>query len=188
MGEYLKDDYGIDVFGDQDIYINLLVGNQSMSLDFDINKLGSIINNIFFVENSYKTIISPGKEEDHIYSVKILQSDIESYDISLRYTRSYNELRGEGFFKSMSMTAHPRFVALFLKSFLNEYSNDGFLYGLLEVVLVEINRAILREDLDQYTDQEISSILYKPLKSSHILYKINQGGWVDDHGNWHTYP
>ncbi|WP_150523831.1 hypothetical protein [Roseibium sediminis] len=148
----------------------------------------SLVNNHFILVSEHHNIINPDKEERHRFVIKLSESDDREFTIELDYITSIHEVRGTEYFKSLLMIANPRLVSAFLKAYLNEYEIDGKFFGFIEEVFVLLNEDIFDEDLTQYTDAELSRMLYVQIPSDHILYKLENGGWVDDHGNWHTYP
>ncbi len=188
MSNILQRKFGIDVFDENEIYLNLLNDQASMALDYDVSVLTNVIATSFQVVKEHHAIVDPGRAESHSYEIKLDENTDDVFFLKLKLTKSYHQTRGEELFKNIIMDTHPRFVASFLKVFLRKFPNEGLLYGLIEIFLVGIKREVLSKDLNKLSDREISDQLYEVLPSDHILYKINHGGWVDDQGNMHEYP
>jgi hypothetical protein len=188
MSSKVMNSFGIDVFDDHQISLNLLVDQNAGSLDFNIPFLQEAISKIFYIVSEDHTIVIPEKEEYHSFDVKLKENDDEVFFIEFKYLRSIHPAKGELLVKDISTNTNPRLLANIIKIILSKFDNPGLLFGAIEIFFVEINRDIIQEDLSKLSDNEISQKLYKPLPSDHLLYKINQGGWVDDDGTMHEYP
>ncbi|MGH0004721.1 hypothetical protein ACQU0X_32040 [Pseudovibrio ascidiaceicola] len=188
MSKLIEQEFGINVFEDAEISINLLIGQNSSAVDFIAGEVRDLLDRNFHIYREDHDIIIPNKEEVHSYQVTMDTKNGDLFSIELEYLLNEGLDGEEQLLKDISMSANPRIVATFLKVLLKKYPNEGLLYGMLEMFFVNINRDLLREDLNTLSDEEISNRLYEPLPSDHLLYKINNGGWVDNSGTFHKYP
>ncbi|WNZ54010.1 hypothetical protein QT397_02390 (plasmid) [Microbulbifer sp. MKSA007] len=113
----LLEKYGLDVFDEHEMYINLLVEQELMKIDFNFSDVKELIQNSFIVEREDQSIVVPKIEEDYEFTVRLDELNPEEFSIILQRFRSYNPSKGEKFLKSISMNSHPRLVSYFLKSF-----------------------------------------------------------------------